>query len=318
MFTLDRPVDTNKSFDMGGRFDFLYGTDGRLTHSLGMFDTNQLHHDMSYDILQGYGEMWFKTGPDGQGLDIMFGKWFTTVGAEVVPGPCNYLYSRGLLFTYAEPAMHTGLKLAYNFDSLKSTYVAVVRGWDQFKDANAMPTWMAGFSLSSKEQMADSSRSVLAVNFMVGPEQAGKWVGENRLLTDVVWTWRWTEKLTQVMNFDWGWEDDVPGALNEENVAGRGDASWYGLNYMLNYVVSDYVSTTGRFEWFTDNRGVRTGFRGTFFETTAGLTITPFPKDKLLSNLLFRPELRADWSSNDAPFAHDCQMTGAFDIIYKF
>jgi hypothetical protein len=318
MLTLDRPLDTSKNFDIGGRIDALYGTDARSIHSLGMFDTNQLDHDLNYDIPQGYGEMWFKTGADGQGLNVTFGKWFTTMGAEVLSAPGNYLYSRSLLYVFAEPVTHTGLKLTYFFDPGNSVYFAVVRGWDQFKDANSNPSWMAGFTLSSKELMGSNPRSQLAFNFMIGPEQPGGWVEENRLLTDIVWTWRWTEKLTQVMNFDWGWEDNVPGALNSEYVPGRGDAAWYGLSYMLNYVINDYVSTTGRFDWFTDNAGVRTGYRGTFFEATTGLSITPFPKHPILSNLMLRPELRADWSANDAPFAERCQWTAAFDIVYKF
>jgi hypothetical protein len=283
-----------------------------------MFDTNQLDEDVNYDIPQGYGELWFGTGPGGRGVDVVFGKWFTTVGAEVVGAPYNYLYSRSLLFVFAEPATHTGLKLTYFFDSANSVYFAVIRGWDQFKDANSMPSWMAGFTLSGQEKMGSDSRSQLAFNFIVGPEQPGKWVADHRLLTDVVWTWRWTEKLTQVMNFDWGWENDVPGALDHDDVSGQGDAAWYGLSYMLNYAINDYLSATGRFDWFTDNRGVRTGYRGTFFETTAGLTVTPFPNDPVLSNLFFRPELRADWSANDAPFAEDCQLTAAFDLVYKF
>jgi hypothetical protein len=90
------------------------------------------------------------------------------------------------------------------------------------------------------------------------------------------------------------------------------------LAYYLNYTVNDYLSTTGRFEWFDDNHGVRTTYRGNFFETTTGVTITPFPKDHILKNLLLRPELRWDWSANDRPFAEDCQITGAFDVIYKF
>jgi len=318
VLTLDRPVDTSKAFDLGGRFDFLYGTDAVSVHSLGMFDTNQTGQDVNYDILQGYGEMWFRTGPDGQGFNVTFGKWFTTVGAEVFSAPGNYLYSRSLLYVFAEPVTHTGLKLSYSFASGNSAYFAIVRGWDQFKDANDNPSWMAGFTLSGKDQMGANSRSQLAFNFVIGPEQAGGWVDEDRVLVDVVWTWRWTERLTQVMNFDWGWEDNVPEALNSEDVPHRGDAAWYGLSYMLNYVFNDYISATGRFDWFTDNRGVRTGFRGTFFEVTTGLSIAPFPKHPILGNLTFRPELRADWSANDSPFAERCQWTGAFDIVYRF
>ena len=133
-----------------------------------------------------------------------------------------------------------------------------------------------------------------------------------------VWTWRWTDKLTQVANLDCGWEKNVAGALDAEHVAAVRDSTWYGLSYILNYAFNDYVSTTGRFDWFDDPQGVRTGYRGNFFSTTLGASFTPFPKDKLLHNFLLRPELRADWSANEAPFAGHCQWTAAFDIVYKF
>ncbi len=316
MLSLDRPVDTSKSFDVGGTFTFLYGTDARLTHSLGLLDKQ--NHEAQPDILQGYGELWFKTGDAGQGLDVIFGKWFTPAGLEVTAAPANYLYSHGYLFTFAQPVTHTGLKLTYFFDPANYAYFGVVRGWDVFDDNNDGATFMGGFQLSSKQLMGDNPRSQLAVNVIAGPEQTGEgWPG-NRVLVDVVWTWRWTEKLTQHINADYGFQDDVPGALGARDVPGVRDSAWYGLGYWLNYTFNDYLNATGRAEWFTDNHGVRTGYRGTFFELTTGLSITPFPNDRILKNLSIRPEIRADWSANDAPFAESCQMTAGFDVVYKF
>ncbi|MDM8004903.1 MAG: outer membrane beta-barrel protein [Phycisphaerae bacterium] len=313
---LDRPVDTSKSFDAGGTFTFLYGTDARLTHSLGLLDKQ--NHEAQPDILQGYGELWFKTGEGGQGLDVIFGKWFTPVGCEVTVPSSNFLYSHGYLFSFAQPVAHTGLKLTYYFDPVNYAYFGVVRGWDVFDDNNDGATFMGGFQLSSKQLMGANPRSQLAVNVIAGPEQTGEgWPG-NRVLLDVVWIWRWTEKLTQHINADYGFQDDVPGALGDGDVPGVRDSAWYGLGYWLNYAFNDYLSATGRAEWFTDNHGVRTGYRGTFFEATTGLSITPFPNDRVLRNLIIRPEIRADWSANDAPFAGNCQMTAAFDVIYKF
>jgi hypothetical protein len=313
---LDRPVDTSKSFDAGGTFTFLYGTDARLTHSLGLLDKQ--NHEAQPDILQGYGELWFKTGEGGQGLDVIFGKWFTPVGCEVTVPSSNFLYSHGYLFSFAQPVAHTGLKLTYYFDPVNYAYFGVVRGWDVFDDNNDGATFMGGFQLSGKQLIGANPRSQLAVNVIAGPEQSGEgWPG-NRVLLDVVWIWRWTEKLTQHINADYGFQDDVPGALGDGDVPGVRDSAWYGLGYWLNYAFNDYLSATGRAEWFTDNHGVRTGYRGTFFEATTGLSITPFPKDRVLRNLTIRPEIRADWSANDAPFAGNCQMTAAFDVIYKF
>jgi hypothetical protein len=315
-FTLDRPVDTSKTFDLGGRFDFMYGTDAKLTHSLGLLDKQR--DDVQPDITQGYSEMWLKTGPDGQGLDIMFGKWFTPIGSEVTYPMYNYLYSHSLVYIFAQPITHTGLKLTYSFDSTNSAYLGIVRGWDVFKDNNDGATFLSGFTLSSKDQVGGNPKSQLLGNVSVGPEQAGDgWPG-NRFLLDLIWNYRWTEKLTQVINFDYGWQNNVPDALGEDNVPGTRDSGWLGLAYTANYAFNQYVSATGRFDWLTDAHGVRTGYRGTFFSATTGLTITPFPKNSLLNSLQFRPEFRTDWSSNNAPFASDCQMTAAFDVIYKF
>ena len=81
---------------------------------------------------------------------------------------------------------------------------------------------------------------------------------------------------------------------------------------------NDYVSATWRTEWFADDSGARIGHAGNFYENTFGLTLTPWPKHKILKNLSIRPEIR--WDHSDQPVfggSHD-QMTVAFDVIFKF
>lgn len=346
--TFDRPMDTSKPFFLGGRFEFLFGSDARNIHSYGLTDGHSIYGNPPFanphnpwpfnrrehfDIVQMYGEAWIKTGENGQGLDIMFGKFVTPIGAEVIDATGNYLISRSMLFTYAEPGTHTGLKLTYNFNPTNNVYFAAVRGWDVFKDNNKGASWISGFLWSSQALCGANPRTSFALNAIVGPEQfsSPKFSGRTawhddpgtRFLLDLIWTYRYTEKLTQVVNFDFGYEDNVPNAVNNEGVARRRDSDWMGLAYYLNYVFNDYVSATGRAEWFRDHYGVRTGFQGDFYEITTGLTVTPFPKDKYLKNLQFRPELRWDWSANNAPFhGHGnndpMQMTAAIDMIYKF
>lgn len=316
-FTLDRVVDTTKAVDWGGRFDFTYGTDSRLTHSLGLLDKQG--HETQPDIVQGYGELWIKTRKDGEGLSLAFGKWVTPIGYELIDGPLNWLYSHSYLFGYAIPFTHTGAKVTYYFDPTNYVYFAAVRGWDTFKDNNDGASWMGGFLISGKETVGAGPRDQFALNFIGGPELAGDgWPG-NRYLFDAIWTHRWTEKLTQVLNADWGYQDDAPTTINSEGVTEPGDANWWGLAYYLNYVFNDYISATGRAEYFRDAQGYRTGYRGDFFEITTGVSVTPFPKDKILKNLMIRPEIRWDWSANQAPFnGHGVQMTWGFDVIYKF
>jgi len=343
-FTLDRPVDTSKSFDLGGRADFIFGSDARNIHSYGLLDEHSLevspNHPYPFnraqhvDLQQAYGEMWIKTGCEpGQGLDVVFGKWVTTFGAEVIDGPSNYLYSRSMLFTYAIPFAHTGLKLTYYFNPTNNVYFAVVRGWDTFKDNNRGASWMSGFLWSSKDLCGTNPKTQLGFNFIGGPEQfssprfsgLGTWHNNpgNRYVWDAVWTYRYTEKLTQVVNGDIGFEEDVPITVNHNKEVRKRDANWYGVAYYLNYVFNDYVNATVRGEWFEDHVGARTGFQGDFYEVTTGVTITPFPCDPWLKDLIIRPEIRWDWSANNEPFAGEhshqtWQMTAGIDLIYKF
>ena len=77
----------------------------------------------------------------------------------------------------------------------------------------------------------------------------------------------------------------------------------------------------GRFEWFRDADGTRTavlgrpGFRANFFETTLGVTYTPWRP------VIIRPELRVDWSPDSRPYndqTKKVQFIPAFDVIVRF
>ena len=56
-----------------------------------------------------------------------------------------------------------------------------------------------------------------------------------------------------------------------------------------------------------------------YYEVTAGVAIKPFPKDKILSCLLFRPEIRYDHSdrSNFSTGERD-QLTFSMDGLLTF
>jgi hypothetical protein len=313
--TVDRPYDTSKPFDIGGRFDLLYGSDAHITKNSFAnandyaFPKNVGEGDSAnwLDFLQLYGQLWFKTGKDS-GLEVLGGKFVTPFGAEVIDAPGNALYSHSYLFGYAIPFTHTGVKLTYTFDSQLSAYFAVVNGWDDFKDDNSVPSYMAGGCWCGKEQIGGHARNTINFNVITGPEQIDN--DDNyRTVVDATGTHWWTDKLSSTLNGDWGTEEDVP------NI---GRAHWYGLAHYLTYTFNDYVSGTWRTEWFEDDTGARIGVDGDFFENTFGLSITPFPKDAVLKNLSLRPELRYD-HSNKAAFGDGHNLlTAAFDVIFKF
>jgi hypothetical protein len=312
---LERAYDKEKKVDFGFRVDPIFGADSRVNASVGLLDEET--HTHSFDLAQFYAQMWVKTG-ENQGLEMTFGKWYTTVGAEVIPSPLNWLPTRTMLFGFG-PFTHTGFLARYYIENW-NFHLGVSRGWDQFKDNNHGASWHAGFGVEGKEKLGDAARSKLSFAYIGGPEEITKdYGGQNRHIWNAVWTYLWTEKLTQVVDTYYAWEDDVPGLSKNGSTPRRRDNSWYGISYMLNYKFNDYLSTTGRFEWFGDNYGQRTGFPGNFYSLTTGLGYTPFPNDPWLNGLIIRPELRWDFSDNNDPFVdHRQQLTGTLSLVYAF
>jgi hypothetical protein len=315
--TLERVYDTNKSFDIGGRFDLLYGSDARFTkntfpggHDYAILENVGEGQGADWlDFLQAYGQMWFKTGQES-GLEVLVGKFLSPLGYEATDAALSPIYSHGYLSNFAVPTAHTGVKLNYAFNSQYSAYFAVVTGWDTFvDDNNNAPSYIFGGAWNSCTKCGQKVKDALTVNFITGPERIGN-SHDDRSVIDATYVHLWTEKLSSTINGDWGTED---GAAPH-----GGRANWYGLAHYLTYVFNDYVSATWRTEWFSDDSGVRIGHEGNFYENTFGLTLTPWPKDKVLKNLLFRPELRWD-HSNEAVFGSDHDaMTAAVDVIFKF
>ena len=308
-FTLDRPYDATKSFDVGGRVDALYGGDAMLTHSPGLLDkAGHGTGDNWFDLVQGFGQGWFKTGKDS-GLEATVGKFATTHGAEVIDATGNALYSHSYLFGYAIPFTHTGTKLNYVFNSRASAYFGIVNGWEVFNDNNNAHSYMFGGAFSGREQIDGHARLQAFVNAITGPEQE-KDVNNYRTVLDTTVTYWWTGRLSQSINVDYG---------TEENVADVGRARWYGAANYFTYVFNDRVSATWRSEWFRDDGGSRTGSDASWFENTVGLNLTPWPKHPKLKYLSFRPEARYDVA--DRPVfggGREGQFTVAFDVIFKF
>ena len=308
--TVDRPYDSSKSFDWGFRIDGLSGGDAMFTHAQGLFDHAGVSHtDAWADLLQFYGQAWFKTGAES-GLEVTFGKFLELAGSESALAVNNQLYSHSFIYNYAEPTTNTGVVAKYIFDSQWFAYAGAIEGWDVFRDNNDSASFVSGGGWSTKEQVGGHARAQILLNLITGPEQTNN-SRDYRNLTDLVATYSWTDKLTESLNFDWVEEQSVPGV-------GRENA--FGPAHYLTYAFNDYVSATWRTEWFRDEGGSRIGVAGNFAENTLGLTVTPCPADKVWKNLSVRPELRWD-NSDQRVFDHGTRENGAtaaVDIIFKF
>ena len=75
--------------------------------------------------------------PVGKGLQLDVGKFVTPHGAEVIETKDNWNYSRGLLFSYAIPFYHFGMRAKYTFNDKYALSGFFVNGWNDVVDNNS-------------------------------------------------------------------------------------------------------------------------------------------------------------------------------------
>jgi hypothetical protein len=238
--------------------------------------------------------------PIGKGLRFDFGKMVTYFGAEVIEAKDNPNYSRSLLFNFAIPFTHTGLKTSYAFTNALSASFHIVNGWDNADDNNA------GKCLGLSVGYAPADVFAGYVNFMTGPEQDSN-SGNKRTLVDHVATFKPAKNILVIVNYDDG----------REAVAG-GHAVWSGAAGIVKYDFSDTFSLAVRAESFDDKDGLRTGTAQTLTE------VTVTPEVRLAGGLIVRPEYRHDSSDKlsfdmvNGAFTKKSQDTIALGVMYNW
>ena len=220
--------------------------------------------------------------PLGSGLRFDVGKYVTHLGYEVIDGYDGYNdnYSRSVLFGYAIPFTHTGVKASYAFSGKVAGMVEVVNGWDLVRDNNR--------SKSVGVQLTLTPISPLAVflNWIGGPELAGD-NHTDRNVFDVVATLKATSALTVGVNGDYGMEDGT------SRVSIGSNAIWKGIAGYAIYALTNRFSLAVRGETLHDEGGTRLGTdtRATLSEAT--LT----PTYKFTDHVVLRGEVRHDWAN---------------------
>src|SRR5712691_6076891 len=87
----------------GGFANLTLGKDADV---IAPFDSNP-GATKKFDVTQAFAQ--YATGP----FTVIAGKYVTAAGAEVIKSPSNVNYSRSILFGYAIPFTHTGVRATY-------------------------------------------------------------------------------------------------------------------------------------------------------------------------------------------------------------
>ena len=297
-----------KDWGIGFRLSGDFGRGGELLREATLWGKN-FHDEPSAEVREAYLTT---TIPIGAGISVKGGLFVTTLGTEILPNPGAYNdnISRSFLFNYAIPLRHVGALFSYPILKTLSVNAGVVTGWDNPRDNNRQPSFMAGLGFTPTEQFA------LASNFIYGPEQRSN-NSDQRFTMSHVATFKPFDPLALILEYAYGREENA-------SLGGTRDAVWQGVAGIASYGWTDRFTTALRGEFFNDRDGARLGgnFAGTHAKNSvAEATLTS--SYKFTKMLLGRVEVRQDWSDEaffkkGASSADKNQTTLAGQLIYTF
>lgn len=300
---IEGTTDTGGSgIDLGGRVDFLYGTDYRFTTQTGLEQNSDGTNNWNGENHRFYGLAMpqFYAEVAINDLKTKIGHFYSPVGFFVVPATGNFFNTMPYTFQYGEPFTHTGFLSTYTITDDLTLGGGLIKGWDNF-DNSFNPH--VGFIDTQTWQINETS-SLALVHTNSQEASASPTAGgfSYRFLQTLVYSNQLTENLQYVLHSDYGHQENA-------TAAGR-SAAWYGANQYLFYKVNDKLSLGFNFEWFRDLDGFRVanltaplangstrsaplagGWTGNFFQITTG------PKIQLTDNIMIRPNARWDWYS---------------------
>ena len=210
--------------------------------------------------------------PKARGFEADFGEFVTSAGAEVIETKDNWNYSRSLLFAYALPYYHFGLRTSMPITKSITGGVQVVNGWNNVEDNNSGKTVGLTGALTK-------TKYTWNVNYYTGPENANTNKGFRNLI-DTTLLLTPNGVLNVYLNYDYGQNRNPDGSL------GR----WQGVAGAAHIQLDKSFSISPRLEIFDDPQGFTTGTAQTLNE------VTFTGEYKLPQGMMARLEYRRDHS----------------------
>lgn len=219
-----------------------------------------------------------------KGLEVDLGKFVTSAGAEVIETKDNWNYSRSILFAWAIPYYHFGLRTSMPIGSSFTLGLQVVDGWNAVVNnyGNNMQTVGITGAITRK-------KFTWSHNYYVGEEYTGL-NSRARNLYDTTLLLTPNDRVNAYLNFDYG----------NQHRAVSGSDHWIGIAGALHFQLNKHIAITPRAEYFNDPGGFSTGTAQKLHE------VTVTGEYKFFDGFLTRLEYRHD-GSNVPFFNHGLQ-----------
>jgi Putative beta-barrel porin-2, OmpL-like. bbp2 len=216
--------------------------------------------------------------PKAHGIQIDFGKFVTSAGAEVIESNANWNYSRSVLFVWAIPYYHFGVRATIPVTKTFATGIQVVNGWNSLGINNG---GMRTVGLVGNFTFKKGTWSNV---YYTGPQEVTPTLNSYRQLFDTNLVLNPNAKSSVYINFDYG----------TDKVKFLPRAKWTGIAAAAHFQLTPRFAFTPRAEIFGDLDGFSTGTA----QNVKEITLTG--EMKIREGLLSRLEYRHD--NSDKPF----------------
>jgi hypothetical protein len=273
--SFNRP--TNGPGSLGYRLDLVYGP---LADSFNVpFESpvdGRNQYSIQRNILNAYVSY---TAPVGNGLTFDVGKFTTFIGAEVFDTTDNWNYQQGIMFAYAQPYYHNGLRMTYAASDKVGLGFYLVNGWNNSFDQNTGKS--VGFSLT----LTPNSKFQIIQNYLGGPENGISNTGWRHLYDGVI-NATINSNVALRFNYDIG--------ANRPLISSDPNASWRGIASSIRFSKADgKIALAPRFEYLYDNSGFATGYQQDL------KTFTLTNEYRIKPNFSTKLEYRYDFSNQE-------------------
>jgi hypothetical protein len=178
-------------------------------------------------------------------IQVELGRFSTPVGLEDNESLPNWNYSRSLLFSWAEPSLHTGLRLSCQATDKVAVSLFWVNGWNSvFLDGSAMRTFGAAATWKPIDKLE------LVLVYMGGLEHPPTQLEGPlafRNVIDAYATYAATKRLSFAFTVDYG------------NDRAAGGVSWWGISGYARVEARRWLALALRGEFLSDASGFITG-----------------------------------------------------------
>lgn len=330
---VERLPDTVQTdhIDWGFRSTALYGIDYRYMTAGGWFSDQLLEHNLLYGIdpTEQYIDVYIPWV--AQGTIVRVGRWIACPDIETQFAPDNYMGTHSLLFTF-DTYTQTGLWVTVMLNKQWTVQAGVNAGNDMapwYKGAVLCGTagvrWVSADNNDSIYAMLNQVDSARFRHFTEDGQPAGH---DNFNYFVATWQHKFNEQVHTKTEGYYMWQFDAElggtpsigplksfGGGGGDGILLSGLSQTYGVvNYTM-FHTSDKSFVTFRNEWWRDERGMRSGFPGSYTSHAVGLTYN------VNAVLQVRPEIGyyRNWTNPAFDLGTKRGLTlYGFDVTWRF